>query len=63
MTYVQSLGMALFGLLLIVSGLVWLFGPYGLIGAGVLVFVAALLAPEKERRGEEPVGPDPSPPA
>jgi hypothetical protein len=40
------------GVLLVVAGLVWLFGPYGLLGCGVVLVTLGLLLPVRERRGE-----------
>lgn len=49
------------GVGLVLAGLVWLFGPYGLLGSGVVMVAAGLLLPVKERRGEpaeHPASPD-----
>lgn len=53
--------MALLGvaLALLVAGLVWLYGPYGLVGSGAVLLVSALFVIDvKEQRGEavEPAG-------
>ena len=47
------------GLALLVAGLVWLFGPYGLLGSGVALVAAGLLVPVRERRGEPAEHPAP----
>lgn len=48
--------MALVALTLLVAGGVWLFGPYGLLGAGVVLLAVALFGPINEERGRrEPV--------
>lgn len=44
-----------------VAALVWLFGPYGLLGSGLALIAAGLLVPVRERRGElaeHPAPPD-----
>jgi hypothetical protein len=54
MTRREALYLLLAGIAMTVGGLVWLFGPVGLIGCGIGVGVFALLVPEvKEQR--EPV--------
>lgn len=48
-------GLAL-ALLSILGGLVWLFGPWGLLGFGVVVGAAVLLIEVKESAGEAVAG-------
>lgn len=55
MSYRHSLASAAVAFVLIVVGLTLLFGPWALVGSGVVLLVVALLVPERERRGE-PVG-------
>lgn len=45
MTKFQLLLVVLVGALTIAAGLVWLFGPYGLIASGVGMVAVGLLAP------------------
>jgi len=56
MTPAQAAGLVLIGLALTITGLVWLFGPWALVGSGLLLVALALLIPVKERRAE-PVEP------
>ena len=42
----------LVGLLLTIVGLVWLFGPWALVGSGVVLVGLSLLIPVKERSAE-----------
>lgn len=52
MTPGQGLLALVTGLGFIVFGLVWLFGPWALVGSGVVVVALALLVPVKERSAE-----------
>lgn len=46
----RDLGLVLVsGLLLIIAGLVWLFGPFSLIGVGLVLVVASLFINTQER--------------
>lgn len=44
------------GLALVVAGLVWLFGPFGLIGAGLGLAAFALVGAEVRDNGGEALG-------
>lgn len=48
----QAFTAAVAGVLMVVSGLVWLFGPWSLVACGVVLVAFALLIPVKERRAE-----------
>ena len=49
------------GVACLLAGMVWLLGPWGLLGSGVALVALGLLLPVKERRGEPPVEPAASP--
>jgi hypothetical protein len=48
MTNREALCALLLAILLVSSGFVWLFGPYGLIGGGVAVALTTLLTDKRE---------------
>lgn len=52
MTHEQALLLAAIALVLVITGLVLLFGPWALVGCGVGLFALALFVPGRERRGE-----------
>lgn len=54
-TRFQAFAVLGFAGLLIISGLVWLLGPWGLIGSGVAVAAAVLFVDVKEGPGREAV--------
>lgn len=47
---------------LVVAGVVWLVGPWGLVGSGVVLMSVGLLVPVRERRGEPADEPADAPP-
>ncbi|WP_432112860.1 hypothetical protein [Streptomyces sp. S1] len=48
MTTREALCAILISILLVTAGLVWLLGPYGLIGGGVAVLLMTLFTDKKE---------------
>lgn len=62
MTKREALAALALAFLLVAAGLTWLFGPYGLIGAGLALAAAVTFGINvEERRGEavaDPVPPD-----
>ncbi len=52
MTPAQGFLALIAGLVLTVSGLVWLFGPFALIGSGVVITALALLVPVRSVSAE-----------
>ncbi len=44
----ELLATASLGALLVIAGLAWFFGPFVLIGVGVVLIAAAFLVPAKE---------------
>jgi hypothetical protein len=52
MTPLEARVLLVGALVLLVWGLVWLFGPWALVGCGAPLLLVALLAPVKERRAE-----------
>ncbi len=60
MTAREATGLLLAGFLLIAAGLVWMFGPYGLIAAGVVACALSLFGidvKEHKPRGEAVAAP------
>ncbi len=55
MTRFQAFAVLAFAGLLVISGLVWLLGPWGLIGSGLAVAAAVLFVDVKEVPGREAV--------
>lgn len=51
----EALAVLVFGALLIIAGLVWAFGPWGLIGSGVVIAASVLFVDVKEGPGREAV--------
>ena len=47
MRRIELLGMLSVSVALVTTGLTWLFGPYGLIGCGVVLFIASFFIAEE----------------
>jgi hypothetical protein len=54
---IEAVALFAFALLLAVAGLAWLFGPYGLLGAGLALIVVTLFALDIKDGDREAVGP------
>ena len=63
MTHRASVLLLLVGFLMLIGGLVWLFGAWPLVGAGPVLILLALLVPEREAARGEPADPAAAPPA
>ena len=59
MRRIEAIVLGVLGLLLMIAGLVWLFGAYALVGSGVVLVAIALFTNERGQR-DEPV-PEPVP--
>jgi predicted PurR-regulated permease PerM len=55
----EAVALLAFAVLLVVAGSVWLFGPFGLLGSGVVLIVVTLFALDIKDGDREAVGSTP----